>query len=224
MAVKMAGQIESWASWLPWLGKTAAKIGVQVGLNSAVPGYGSIVDFGEALYDFWKGNMTSGFFNVGFGLLNFAMFGVAKSFKEGAKASFEKLVKSFGPEFVPIVESYGKLIFEKVLNESGKMTWRKAWHNLFMNIISSGGQFRQSYEVWKAVIESLLETKFTYVFEIAPGILKATKKDLLPVTPMMDMLDKLAKQAVKKYERQLLGLNYGCAFTKGGVKKMFNKE
>lgn len=216
----MAGQIESWVSLLPWLGKSVVKIGVQVGLNSAVPGSGSIVDFGEALWDFYKGNMTGGFFNVGFGLLNFATVGLAKSFKEGAKASFEKLAKSFGPEFVPIVESYGTFIFEEVLGESSKMTWKKAWHNLFMNIISSGGQ---SHAVREAVIESFLETKFTYVFEIVPRIFKATKKDLLHV-PWMAMLEELAKQKVKKYEWKLLGLNYGCAFTKGGVKKMTNKE
>lgn len=217
----MAGQSESWASLLRWLGISTVKIGTQVALNTALPGSGSIVDFGEALYDFHKGNMTGVFFNVGFGVLNFATFGFAKSLKEGAKASFEKLAKSFGPEFVPIFESYGKLILEKVLGENGKMTWKKAWHNLFMNIISTGGH---THAVGEAVIESFLETKFTYVFEIVPGIFEATKKDILPVTTMMAMLDELAKQVAKKYEWQLLGLNYGCAFTKGGVKKMTNKE
>lgn len=210
----MAAQYESWLPWLRRQGISTLKIGAQVLINSFFPGYGSIVDFGEALYEFQKGNIMGGVSNVGFGLVNFATFGLSNSLKEGAKSSFEKLAKSFGPEFVPIVERYGKFIFEKVLGESGKMTLKKAWDNLFMNIISSCGQP-------DAVSEAVIQSGFEW---IVPAMFKVTKNNKMLSLTMMAMLEKLAKEEVKKYERQLLDLNYRSAFMKAIIKKMTNSE
>lgn len=235
------------AEWAWWVATLTAKAGANVALNAALPGLGSIMDFGEGLYEFSQGNMTSGFINVGFGVFNLVTVGLAKSATEGVKASFktaaksagvnavkneakvtvEELTKKFGPEIVKkakkeLGDRYAKelaqgipaIIFEKMLGESGKMTVKKAEQNLFMSIISAGGHKAEG-----AIIQSLLESQFTYIFEIAPAMFKAREKDII-LSATMKATKEVAEEKIKKLAWKHLSLNYGCAITKGCINTM----
>ena len=235
------------AEWAWWVATLTGKAGANVALNAALPGLGSIMDFGEGLYEFYQGNTTSGFINVGFGVFNLVTVGLAKSATEGVKASFktaaksagvnavkneakvtlEELTKKFGPEFVKKVKKeigdrYAKelaqgiptIIFEKMLGESGKMTLKKAEQNLFMSIISAGGQKAEG-----AIIQSLLESQFSYIFDIVPAMFKAREKDII-LSATMKATKEVAEEEIKKLAWKHLSLNYGCAITKGCINTM----
>lgn len=180
--------------WAWWLKETAETL-VEVGLNFFRPGYGSIVNFGEALYEFSKGNTTDGFANVGYGLLNIATVGLSNI-----------LLKKFMQNRV--AQGIPSIIFQKLLGDSGKMTLMGSLHNYFMNIFSCGGlQFKEP------LIHSTLEIGFTRFFE---RLFDATKKDLICVT-MLPIMRELQRE-VNKYARMRLFLNYCCACGKGFIK------
>ena len=144
-----------------------------------------------------------------------------------AKVTVEELTKKFGPEFVKKVKKeigdrYAKelaqgiptIIFEKMVGESGKMTLKKAEQNLFMSIISAGGQKAEG-----AIIQSLLESQFSYIFDIVPAMFKAREKDIM-LSVTMKATKEVAEEEIKKLAWKHLSLNYGCAITKGCINTM----
>lgn len=202
-ALEMAVQKEG---WVPWLGKLSFKAGLQVGLNLASPGAGSVVDFYGAFCDFCKGNMKGGLVNVSFGLLSILTVGVSNVFKGAAKASFETATKGMK---IGLEQGVPSIIFEKVISESSKMSLKIAPHNLLMSIFSSGGR-----EVNEAMIQATFEMGFTRAFEMFKT---GTKNAIICVT--MQGTKEAAEREAKKYALKNLFLNYGCAFTKGWIKK-----
>lgn len=147
--------------------------------------------------------------------------------KKEAKVTVEELTKKFGPELIKKVKKeigdrYGKelaqgmpaMIFGKMLGESGKMTLKKAEQNLLMSIISAGGHKAEG-----AIIQSLLESQFTYIFEIAPAMFKAREKDII-LSVTMKATKEVAEEEIKKLAWKHLSLNYGCAITKGCINRM----
>ena len=78
--------------WGWYLGKTAAKIAGKVALNCVAPGSGAIMDFGEAAYDFYNGDIIGGSINIVSGVADVVSFGVVGSVKEAMKESTKKAV------------------------------------------------------------------------------------------------------------------------------------
>lgn len=182
-----------------WWQQTTLEYGAQVVLNSYVPGSGSIIDFGKAIWEFYKGNMTGGIVNVGVGVLTFATLGFSNGFKTAAA-----LQTGIDP-----------MVFKHWWLEASKQTPWKVVHNFFMSIFSSGG-----HEVGEAISRFSLETLLTCVFERVLGIFKAARKDkILPVA-----MSKLAEETSKIYAQKDLLLNYGCAILKGCINIMTNLE
>lgn len=189
----MTGEEKSSAWWKQMTVECAA----QVALNSVLPGSGSIIDFGKALYEFYKGNMTGGIVNVGFGVFTLATLGLSNGFKTAAASK----------------TGIHPMLFNEWCREASKQTPSKAVHDIIMSILSSGG-----HEVEEAISRSSLESVFTCLAERVPGIFKAARKDMiLPVA-----MSNLAEEAWKKYAQNNLFLNYGCAILKGWINIMIN--
>ena len=173
--------------------------GAQVALNSVLPGSGSIIDFGKAIWEFYKGNMTGGIVNVGLGVLTVATLGWSTAFKTAAASK----------------TGINPMVLKHWCLEASKQTPWKVVHNFFMSIFSSGG-----HEVGEAISRFSLETLFTCVFERVLGIFKAARKDkILPV-----VMSKLAEETLKIYAQKDLLLNYYCAILKGCINIMTNLE
>ena len=190
----MTGEEKSWAWWQ----QMTVECGAQVALNSVLPGSGSIIDFGKALYEFYKGNMTGGIANVGFGVLTLSTLGLSNGFKTAAASK----------------TGIHPMLFKEWCREASKQTPSKVVHDIIMSIFSSGG-----HEVGEAISRSSLETLFTCVSERVLGIFKAARKDILPLA-----MSNLAEEAWKKYVQNDCLLNYGCAILKGWINKMINSE
>jgi len=79
-------------SWLWWAGKLAAKLGAKMAVNTVAPGFGSAVDFSEAAYDFYHGDIVGGAINTCWGVVDVVTFGMSSSAKEAMKGSAKKAV------------------------------------------------------------------------------------------------------------------------------------
>ena len=174
--------------------------GAQFALNSVCPGLGSIMDFGKALCEFYKGNMKGGFLNVGFGVLTVTTLGLSNSLKPAAQPGMPSK------------------LFEFLSRQWSKLTPRKGLHNIITSTLSSGG-----HEVNEALSRSCMDTLFTFVSDWVLGIFKATRKDMILPVAMIPKI-KLAEEAWKKYACKDLLLNYCCASLKGCINIMTNSE
>ena len=96
---------DSWA-WLgvKFVGKIGAKIGVKMALNAALPGLGSVVDFSEALYDFYRGDTVGGLTNTLSGISDFVTLGMSSSAKEAMKGSAKNAVVQSAKETAKTVK------------------------------------------------------------------------------------------------------------------------
>jgi len=79
-------------SWAWWGAKLVGKIGAKITLNLVAPGLGSAVDFGEAVSDFYHGDIVGGTINTISGVVDVATLGLSSSIKETMKGSAKKAV------------------------------------------------------------------------------------------------------------------------------------
>jgi len=80
-------------SWAWWGAKLAGKIGAKVALNLVLaPGLGSAVDFGEAAYNFYHGDIVGGTISTISGVADVFTLGLSSSIKETVKGSTKKAV------------------------------------------------------------------------------------------------------------------------------------
>ena len=87
------------------------------GMNTVLPGSGSIIDFDEGLYNISEGEYASGLINIGFGVLELAtlgVFGVAKAVAKDAGVVATEATKAATSE---ATEEVAKEAFKALNNE-----------------------------------------------------------------------------------------------------------
>ena len=131
-------------------------LGGKIALNVALPGYGSLVDFGEACYCAYNGDKVGCGISIISGLSDLVTLGFASSTKEAMKKTARESVAQFAKETMKssskeTSKTFGKQVgkelakgvasqaTKEVWHESTKMTLKSLSQDIFLSGVSSGG-------------------------------------------------------------------------------------
>ena len=196
-------------------------LGGKVLLNVALPGTGSLVDFGEACYCAYNGDNVGCAISIISGMVDLVTLGLASSTKEAMKKTARESVAQFAKEAMKssskeTSKTFGKQVSKElakgvasqatkeVWHESTKMTLKSLSQDIVLSGVSSGGR-----HVWDVIYEDLREKL----------ILEALKQK------PKEIAFELTKEAAKKGAREefmkrsykFLANDVGVALLKGGV-------
>jgi len=206
---------------MEWIG-SGALLGGKIALNVALPGSGSLVDFGEACYCAYNGDNVGCTISIISGLSDLVTLGLASYTKEAMKKTARESVAQFAKETMKSTsketskKAFGKQVgkelakgvtsqaTKEVWHESTKMTFKSLSQDIVLSGVSSGGR-----HVWDVIYEDLREKL----------ILEALKQK------PKEIAFELTKEAAKKGAREefmkrsykFLANDVGVALLKGGV-------
>ena len=194
-------------------------LGGKIALNVALPGSGSLVDFGEACYCAYNGDKVGCGISIISGLSNLVTLGFASSTKEAMKKTARESVAQFAKETMKssskeTSKTFGKQVgkelakgvasqaTKEVWHESTKMTLKSLSQDIFLSGISSGG-----YHVLDIIFEDLRE-------KLILEVLKQKPKEIA---------FELTKEAAKKGAREEF-MKHSYKFLVNNVSVAFAKE
>lgn len=197
-------------------------LGGKILLNVALPGSGSLVDFGEACYCAYNGDNVGCAISIISGMADLVTLGLASSTKEAMKKTARESVAQFAKETMKssskeTSKMFGKQVSKElakgvasqatkeVWHESTKMTLKSLSQDIFLSGVSSGGHHVLDV-IYKDLREKLiLEALKQKPKEIAFDLTKEAAK-------------KAAREEFKKRSYNFFVKDVSAAVIKGGIR------
>lgn len=160
---------------MSWLLESFVKITMKVVTNAVAPGWGSVVDFGEAAVDFSNGNYVGGAVNTAFGALDLYTFGVARTAMDAAKEAAKDSA-------VTAVKQTAKCATQEIGEEAGKQIARGLPKEAVVELAKQSARSAEkkigqtfAKELSKGMVENAVEEAFKKPLgkELAEGIVFA---------------------------------------------------
>ena len=197
-------------------------LGGKIALNVALPGYGSLVDFGEACYCAYNGDKVGCAVSIISGLSDLVTLGLASPTKEAIKKTARESVAQFAKETMKssskeTSKTFGKQVgkelakgvasqaTKEVWHESTKMTLKSLSQDIFLSGISSGG-----YHVWDIIFEDLREKLILEALKQKP------KEIAFELTK--EAAKKGAREEFMKHSYKFIAKDSTVALLKGGIR------